>query len=75
MQLKPNPPAAEASVLPFRAPVRNPGEDGAQPAPLPEPQAEPTPPEPETADRAFHAMLARLSGGISPVALLLAYTD
>ena len=27
------------------------------------------------ADRAFHAMLARLSGGISPVALLLAYTD
>src|SRR3954470_22399864 len=26
-------------------------------------------------DRALHAMLARLSGGISPVALLLAYTD
>ena len=29
----------------------------------------------DQADRAFHAMLARLSGGISPVALLLAYTD
>ena len=27
------------------------------------------------ADRALHAMLARLSGGISPAALLLAYTD
>ncbi len=26
-------------------------------------------------DRAFHAMLARLTGGISPVALSLAYID
>ena len=28
-----------------------------------------------TADRALHAMLARLTGGISPVALSLAYID
>jgi polyhydroxyalkanoate synthase len=32
-------------------------------------------PEPYQADRAFHAMLARLTGGISPVALSLAYID
>jgi polyhydroxyalkanoate synthase subunit PhaC len=34
-------------------------------------------PQPEAyqADRAFHAMLARLTGGISPVALSLAYID
>jgi polyhydroxyalkanoate synthase len=31
--------------------------------------------ESESADRAFHAALAQFSGGISPVALLLAYTD
>jgi polyhydroxyalkanoate synthase len=31
--------------------------------------------EPYPADRAFHAMLARLTGGISPVALSLAYAD
>ena len=30
---------------------------------------------PDDSDRALHAALARLSGGISPVALLLAYTD
>ena len=33
------------------------------------------PPEAFQGDRAFHAMLARLTGGISPVALLLAYLD
>jgi polyhydroxyalkanoate synthase len=32
-------------------------------------------PETYQADRAFHAMLARLTGGISPVALSLAYID
>ncbi|MGB9117037.1 PHA/PHB synthase family protein [Bradyrhizobium sp.] len=32
-------------------------------------------PEPYPADRAFHAMLANLTGGISPVALSLAYID
>src|SRR6266436_1934398 len=31
--------------------------------------------ESHPADRAFHATLARFSGGISPIALLLAYTD
>ena len=32
-------------------------------------------PKPDQTDRAFHAMLARLTGGISPVALSLAYID
>jgi polyhydroxyalkanoate synthase len=32
-------------------------------------------PEPYRADRAFLAMQARLTGGISPVALSLAYMD
>lgn len=32
-------------------------------------------PEADQVDRAFHAMLARLTGGISPVALSLAYMD
>ncbi|MGY8706322.1 alpha/beta fold hydrolase [Bradyrhizobium sp. 18BD] len=32
-------------------------------------------PEPYPADRAFHAMLARFTGGISPVALSLAWLD
>src|SRR5271156_5811271 len=38
-------------------------------------QQEDAEPEPYPADRAFHAMLARLTGGISPVALSLAYMD
>jgi polyhydroxyalkanoate synthase subunit PhaC len=32
-------------------------------------------PETYQADRAFHALMARLTGGISPVALSLAYID
>src|SRR5207249_8461442 len=32
-------------------------------------------PEALQGDRAFHAMLARLTGGISPVAMLMAYFD
>src|SRR5271168_3546182 len=31
--------------------------------------------EPYPADRAFHAMLARFTGGISPIALSVAYID
>ncbi|MGA7809832.1 MAG: alpha/beta fold hydrolase [Bradyrhizobium sp.] len=34
-----------------------------------------SPPEGHEADRAFHAMVARFTGGISPVALSLAYID
>jgi polyhydroxyalkanoate synthase len=76
MQPKPTLPTAEATVLPFRAQVQG-GDDDRQLAALPEPQTAPAQQETGTyqADRAFHAMLARLSGGISPVALLLAYTD
>jgi len=74
MQPKPSLPTAEATVLPFRTQAPG-GDDAGQPAA----PSEPAPARPETetyqADRAFHAMLARLSGGISPVALLLAYTD
>lgn len=33
------------------------------------------PPEPYTLDRAFHAMLARFTGGLSPAALSLAWLD
>jgi len=40
----------------------------------PEPHGE-GPPETNEVDRAFHAALARLTGGISPVALSLAYID
>ncbi len=59
--------------MPFRVPVQG---QVADPVPITQPVA-PAQPDTETyqADRAFHAMLAHLSGGISPVALLLAYTD
>lgn len=41
---------------------------GSQPEPEPEP-------EPYPVDRALHAMIARMTGGIAPVALSLAYLD
>ena len=72
-------PTAEVTGLPVRPRVAVQGE-ARQPAAAIEPQvsaltegAEDA--ETYQADRALHAMLARLSGGISPAALLLAYTD
>ena len=47
----------------------------AEPRPEPAPKPERSSRRPFEADRAFHAMLARLTGGISPVALSLAYID
>ena len=38
-------------------------------------ESEPRQAEPYPADRALHAMLARMTGGLSPVALMLAYID
>lgn len=69
-------PTAEITALPVRPRVA--GQDEAPPPAVPiEPQVSPLTQGAETyhADRALHAMLARLSGGISPAALLLAYTD
>ena len=72
-------PTAEVTVVPIPNSVAGDGED-----PRPVPPIEPPVPfetkgtegaEAYQADRALHAMLARLSGGISPTALLLAYTD
>jgi polyhydroxyalkanoate synthase len=74
-------PKTDVPVLPCPAHVANSGEDrrGAVPGDYSRegPAEAGRRPEGEAyqADRAFHAMLARLSGGISPVALLLAYTD
>jgi len=63
-------PKAEASAVSSLAPAVA----GDVPATAVQPRQQ-TEGEVRQADRAFHAMLARLTGGISPVALLLAYTD
>jgi polyhydroxyalkanoate synthase len=65
-------PKAEALTLPAPAGDSRPGYPGCEDATQVRSQLES---ESHPADRAFHAALARLSGGISPVALLLAYTD
>src|SRR5215218_4887556 len=72
-------PTPEVTVLPVRSRVA--GQSEARPAAGPiEPQISSLMKGAESAeiyraDRALHAMLAHLTGGISPAALLLAYTD
>ena len=73
-------PRADGARLPCRAHAPGYGkEKGSLPGEPSIPQETATPrdqqPELYQADRAFHAMLARLTGGISPVALSLAYMD
>jgi polyhydroxyalkanoate synthase len=73
-------PKAEAPRLPCRAHAAGHDEDhrAAVPGELgaaQEPEAKPQQPEPYPADRALHALLANLTGGVSPVALSLAYID
>src|SRR6202790_4736649 len=74
-------PKAEAPRLPCPAHAQGYGEERRAVVPS-EPRAEAASethggqlPEAYQADRAFHAMLARLTGGISPIALSLAYID
>lgn len=79
MQQKSTLPAVDVGVAPVRGAVADHGE-GLQPASPIETQAAARTDhggdtEHYPADRTLHAMLARLSGGISPTALLLAYTD
>lgn len=77
MQPKSTLPTAEVTVLPLRARAADQGDRQAvvavEQSAAPVPQAAGG--ESYQADRAFHAMLARFTGGISPAALLLAYGD
>jgi len=79
MQRKSGLQATEVTVSPIIPGIAG-RSDGRQPAAIPEPPISPPTEsaggaETYQADRALHAMLAHLSGGISPAALLLAYTD
>jgi polyhydroxyalkanoate synthase len=71
-------PRAEQPVLP-EPPVSPPSSLAAPAAaaesPSEVPPADVRPPEPYPVDRALHAMAARLTGGLSPVAMSLAYLD
>jgi len=74
-------PKAEAPRLPCPAHAPGYGEDRRAVVPV-EPRAEPAseahkrqPPETFEGDRAVHALLARLTAGISPIALSLAFID
>jgi len=70
-------PKAEAPRLPCPAHAAGYGDDRRtiEPGAGQEADTKPQQPEPYPADRAFHAMLANLTGGVSPVALSLAYID
>jgi polyhydroxyalkanoate synthase subunit PhaC len=70
-------PKAEAPRLPCPAHAPGYGEDHRTVVPVaPASEAQPgRQPETYQADRALHALAARLTGGISPVALSLAYID
>jgi polyhydroxyalkanoate synthase len=73
-------PRTERARLPCRAHAPGYGkEQGSLPSAPSVPQETETPQDPQAepyqADRAVHAMLARLTGGVSPVALSLAYMD
>jgi polyhydroxyalkanoate synthase len=79
MQTKSTLPTADVTIAPVDGAVVRHGEDR-QAVSRTEPQGSSRAKAPEDAelyqaDRTLHAMLARLSGGISPTALLLAYTD
>ena len=77
MQPKSTLPTAEVTVLPLRPRAADQG-DRQSVVPTEQPAAQVTHGangETYQADRAFHAMLARFTGGISPAALVLAYMD